>query len=355
MGWDRPVISAVTGQGVRELVGRMAALVHEARASGARTGGAGGHPARAERGDRRARRRARVPARGPRGRAGGRAQRRHDARRARLHRLPARSSSACTRCSRAPVLRRATWCGSASSASSTSRACERARMRVVAKVGTSSITDAAGAIERAAIAKVTREIAPGARARPRGAARVVGCRRRRRGGARVHVASRRHAHVAGGVGGRAEPDHGRLERGARRIRPHRRPGARRPARLRRPHAVPARPPDAGAAARAGLRADHQRERRDRQRRVALRRQRPDRGARRALDEGRRAGAAHRPRRALHERPAVRPRRRSWSPRSPPTTHCCRFVPTPAAVAAAAAGWRASSPRRASRHGRVCAP
>jgi GTP-binding protein len=31
LGWDRPVISAVTGQGVRELVGRMASLVHEAR------------------------------------------------------------------------------------------------------------------------------------------------------------------------------------------------------------------------------------------------------------------------------------------------------------------------------------
>ena len=31
-GWDGPVISAVTGQGVRELVGRLAALVHEARA-----------------------------------------------------------------------------------------------------------------------------------------------------------------------------------------------------------------------------------------------------------------------------------------------------------------------------------
>ena len=32
-GWDRPVISAVTGENVRELVGRMAALVHEARQS----------------------------------------------------------------------------------------------------------------------------------------------------------------------------------------------------------------------------------------------------------------------------------------------------------------------------------
>ena len=31
IGWDHPVISAVTGQGVRELVGRMAATVHEAR------------------------------------------------------------------------------------------------------------------------------------------------------------------------------------------------------------------------------------------------------------------------------------------------------------------------------------
>ena len=31
MGWEHPIISAVTGQGVRELVGRMATLVHEAR------------------------------------------------------------------------------------------------------------------------------------------------------------------------------------------------------------------------------------------------------------------------------------------------------------------------------------
>ena len=33
IGWRHPVISAVTGQGVRELVGRMASLVHEARQS----------------------------------------------------------------------------------------------------------------------------------------------------------------------------------------------------------------------------------------------------------------------------------------------------------------------------------
>jgi GTP-binding protein len=31
MGWEGPVVSAVSRQGVRELVGRMAALVHEAR------------------------------------------------------------------------------------------------------------------------------------------------------------------------------------------------------------------------------------------------------------------------------------------------------------------------------------
>ena len=31
IGWERPVISAVTRQGLRELVGEMAALVHEAR------------------------------------------------------------------------------------------------------------------------------------------------------------------------------------------------------------------------------------------------------------------------------------------------------------------------------------
>ncbi len=33
IGWEHPIISAVTGQGVRELVGRMATLVHEARVS----------------------------------------------------------------------------------------------------------------------------------------------------------------------------------------------------------------------------------------------------------------------------------------------------------------------------------
>jgi GTP-binding protein len=31
LGWEHPVISAVTGQGVRELVGRMASIVHQAR------------------------------------------------------------------------------------------------------------------------------------------------------------------------------------------------------------------------------------------------------------------------------------------------------------------------------------
>jgi GTP-binding protein len=30
-GWEHPVISSVTGHGVRDLVGRMASLVHEAR------------------------------------------------------------------------------------------------------------------------------------------------------------------------------------------------------------------------------------------------------------------------------------------------------------------------------------
>jgi GTP-binding protein len=33
MGWDGPVISAATGQGVRELVGRMARIVHESRSA----------------------------------------------------------------------------------------------------------------------------------------------------------------------------------------------------------------------------------------------------------------------------------------------------------------------------------
>ncbi len=39
IGWDRPVISAVTGQGVGDLVGRMASLVHEARQSEAEPDG----------------------------------------------------------------------------------------------------------------------------------------------------------------------------------------------------------------------------------------------------------------------------------------------------------------------------
>ena len=47
-------------------------------------------------------------------------------------------------------------------------------------------------------------------------------------------------------------------------RPGRRAGVARAARLRRPPAVPARPPDAGPPARAGLHPDHQRERRHRQ-------------------------------------------------------------------------------------------
>ena len=92
IGWDHPVISAVTGQGVRELVGRMAALVHEARQAAPEPEGLVVIRPEPTRSDRRARRRARVPARRPRGRAGRRAQRRHDARGARLHRLPARAA-----------------------------------------------------------------------------------------------------------------------------------------------------------------------------------------------------------------------------------------------------------------------
>ncbi len=50
--------------------------------------------------------------------------------------------------------------GSVTSVSSTNRTCESSQtMRVVAKIGTSSITDEQGAISRQAIAKLTREVA----------------------------------------------------------------------------------------------------------------------------------------------------------------------------------------------------
>ncbi len=92
---SQPVISAVTGQGVRELVGPDG----DAGARGARVGTRAGRPRRhsprADRRHRRARRRPRVPTRRSRGRADRRAQRRHHSRGTRLHRLHASSRWAC--------------------------------------------------------------------------------------------------------------------------------------------------------------------------------------------------------------------------------------------------------------------
>ena len=99
-----------------------------------------------------------------------------------------------------------------------------------------------------------------------------------------------------------------------------------PARLRRPPAVPPRPADPHPAARAGHGADHQRERRHRQRRDPLRRQRPTGRARRPQHRRRGARAAHRPRRPVHRRPAGRSRRRARDPGAAPTTRCSRSGP-----------------------------
>ena len=82
----------------------------------------------------------------------------------------------------------------------------------------------------------------------------------------------------------------------------------------RAHALPERAPDAAAAARRGACAGDQRERHDDHRRDLVRRQRLPGGAGGDPARRRPAAAAHRHRRAVHRRPAPRPRTPSWSPR-----------------------------------------
>ena len=111
----------------------------------------------------------------------------------------------------------------------------------------------------------------------------------------LRAAADRHAHAAGAVGRRPEPADADVDNDVARpttalvgaqvlLVPHD---------FVEPPPVPARPPDAGPPARAGLRAGRQRERRHRQRRDPLRRQRPHRRARRPPGRRRRARAADR--------------------------------------------------------------
>ena len=249
-------------QGVRELVGRMASLVHEARseqpretgiviirpeADGARVERLGEHEFRLDR---------------PAGRTRRRAERRHHARGAVVHRPP----------DEAP--RRAEDPGPRRCARRRRRLGRRIQLRVpagrrrcgvVAKIGTSSLTDALGVIDEHviddAVRSARRAARRGSRGRPRHLRRGVGrCRR-----ARAVGAADRHADAAG----------------ARRRGPEPPDGARTTGRSARHGLVAAQvllvPHDfvdrrqylharqtLAATARARLRPDRQRERRDRQ-------------------------------------------------------------------------------------------
>ncbi len=223
-------------------------------------------------------------------------------------------------------------------------------MRVVAKIGTSSITDDAGQIDVGAIDKLTSELA-GLRQAGHEVLLVSS------GAVAAGVAALgfrrppdRCADTPGGGSGRPDPSDAGVQRPSGCARPGRCTGAPRSARLRRSIPIPPRPRHHEPADRAGMRPGDQRERRRGERRAAVRRQRPHRGPRRPLGERRRAGAPHRPRRPVHRRSPPRRRRPSWCARSPPTTRCCRSVRVRTGAGAGAAEWRASLPQHGSRRG-----
>ncbi len=184
-------------------------------------------------------------------------------------------------------------------------------MRIVAKIGTASITDDAGVIDAAAIAKLCDEVA--ALRHDGHQVIVVSSGAVAAGVVAVGLPTRPtdmatlQAVSAAGQSRLVEAYNVQFDR-------HGLVGAqvlRRSPRLRRPHPVPPRPPHARAAARTRLRAGGQRERRDRQPRTPVRRQRPAGGAGRQLRRRRPARAAHRHRRRVHRRSRVAIRPPSW--------------------------------------------
>ena len=229
-------------------------------------------------------------------------------------------------------------------------------MDIVAKIGTSSLTDARGEIRRDAIAKLCDEVA-GLRA----------------DGHRVVVVTS-GAIGAGlpalGLGGDRRPRDAVTLQALSAVGQSRlmgvyddelgRPRPRRRARCCSPRSTSSsavstsRPGAPCCACSSWAWCRRQRERRHRRRRDPLRRQRPHRRPRRPPHRGRPARAAHR-----HARPALG--------RSPPRPvgladrgdrrdrqGASRRWPAVPAASAAAAAWRRRWRRPRSRHGRVCA-
>ena len=95
LGWDGPIMSAVTGRACPSVVGTAGVARPRGASGGRRPEGVVVLRPEAERRHRRARRRRRVPAARPRRRAGRRAQRRHDARGARPTSTSGSNGSAC--------------------------------------------------------------------------------------------------------------------------------------------------------------------------------------------------------------------------------------------------------------------
>ena len=229
-------------------------------------------------------------------------------------------------------------------------------MRLVAKIGTSSITDALGVIDTSVVDTLCDQLA---------ALRAAGHEV-------ILVSSGAVSAGVAALGMSARPTdmptlqaisaagQSRLmetyNRSLGAARSRRRAGAAGAPRLRRSPSVPPRPPDADPPARARLRPDRQRERRDRQPRAALRRQRSHRRARRPQRQRRSAGAAHRHARAVHRRPAHRRDGRADQRGAAPTIRCSQPSHRRRRVrAGAAAAWPRSWPRPRWPRGRAPGP
>ena len=190
--------------------------------------------------------------------------------------------------------------------------------RVVVKVGSSSLTTAAGGIDPAPGPRAGRRARPPSG--PAGAEVVLVSSGAIAAGLAPLALPRRprdlatqQAAAVGRPGAAGAP----LHRGVRPARRHRRPGAAHRRRRDPAQPLPQRLPHVRQAARAGRAADRQRERHRGHLRDPVRRQRPARGAGRAPRARRPAAAAQRRRRALRRRP--RPGRRDAArPRCPPT-------------------------------------